>query len=340
MTCQPTRRTTPAWQRSGLALGLCLAHATTLVPGYYAVRMPGQPSAARSRPIGAHAPVGGGLATGGLRYAAAVRAEAIQVFVTNPRGWAASHGDDTQTRALREHVDGTGFQVFVHAPYLINLGSPDAILRERSASLLGHCLQRGAAIGARGVVVHAGSAVTADRDSGLSRVRAALLPLLDKLPDDGPDLLVEPMAGQGSMLCARIGEIGPYLAAVDWHPRAMLCLDTCHLFAAGHDLTAEGGVAAVMAELAQVASGRLRLIHANDAKDGCGSKRDRHQSVGKGALGTRPFWEFLHHPRTTDVTFLVETPGAEIGQAADIAKLKRLRSSGRPPKSGAVGHHR
>ncbi|HEX9032299.1 MAG TPA: deoxyribonuclease IV [Streptosporangiaceae bacterium] len=299
--------------------------------------MPGQPSAAISRPIGAHAPVAGGLATGSLKYAVAVRAEAIQVFVTNPRSWSASPGSEPETRTLREHVDRTGFPVFVHAPYLINLGSPDSVVLARSVSMLGHCLRRGGDIGARGVVVHAGSAITPDREAGLGRVRQALLPLLDKLPDDGPDLLIEPMAGQGAMLCAAIGDIGPYLAAIDWHPRAMLCLDTCHLYAAGHDLTAQGGVAAAFAGLAQVASGRLRLIHANDAMDGCGSRRDRHQNIGKGTLGTRPFWEFLHHPATAGVAFVVESPGGEKGHAKDVAALKRLRTSARAPASRVAG---
>jgi len=286
------------------------------------------------RPIGAHTPVARGLATASLSYAAAVGAEAIQIFVTNPRGWAASAGNDAQTVALRDHVAATGFGVFIHAPYLINVGSPDPVLRNRSRALLAHCLRRDAAIGARGVVVHAGSAITADRDAGLRRARETLLPLLDTLGGDrreGPALLIEPMAGQGSMLCAAIEDIGPYLAALDWHPSALLCLDTCHLFGAGHDLTAGNGVATALAQLAEVAPGRLRLIHANDAKDGCGSRKDRHQNIGQGTLGTRPFWELLHHPATAGVPFVVETPGAERGQAADVATLKKLRRSSRAP---------
>jgi deoxyribonuclease-4 len=222
-------------------------------------------------------------------------------------------------------VHATGFPVFVHAPYLINVGSPDDVVRERSAMLLGQCLWRGEQVAARGVVVHTGSAVTADREAGLRRMRDTLLPLLDKLSDDGPDLLIEPMAGQGQVLCATIGDIGPYLGALDWHPRANLCLDTCHLFAAGHDLVADSGVAIMLAEMAAVANGRLRLIHANDAKDGCGSRKDRHENIGQGTIGQAPFRALLHHPATADVAFIVETPGAEQGQARDIAILKRLR---------------
>ena len=140
----------------------------------------------------------------------------------------------------------TGLPLFVHAPYLINVGSPDPLTRERSIASLAHSLRRGGEIGARGVVVHTGSAAGGDRDKSLRHVRDGLLPLLDSLPDGGPDLLLEPMAGQGQQLCRRAGDLGPYLAELGWHPRAAVCLDTCHLSAAGHDLAAPGGVAAAM----------------------------------------------------------------------------------------------
>jgi deoxyribonuclease IV len=205
-------------------------------------------------------------------------------------------------------------------------------VRERSAALLGHCLGVGERIGAGGVVVHTGSAITAGRDAGLRRMRETLLPVLDKLPEAGPDLLLEPMAGQGQMLCATIGDIAPYLGALEWHPRANLCLDTCHLFAAGHDLVADGGVAGTLAELASVASGRLRLIHANDAKDGRGSRKDRHESIGQGTIGEAPFRALLKHPATAGVAFIVETPTANHGHAKDIAILKRLRGGRKGPR--------
>jgi deoxyribonuclease IV len=282
--------------------------------------------AQRPRPaIGVHAPAAGGLARGALRYAAGAGAEAIQVFVSNPRSWALSAGDPGQDRALREHLAATSLPVFVHAPYLINVGSPDPLTRERSVASLRHSLRRGAEIGARGVVVHTGSAAGGDRDKSLCHVRECLLPLLDGIPDDGPDLLLEPMAGQGQQLCRRVGDLQPYLAGLGWHPRVGVCLDTCHAFAAGHDLTAGGEVAAIMDELG--ASGRLRLVHANDSMDPCGSGRDRHQNIGAGMMGTAPFRELLRHPAAGQIPFIVETPGAKAAQTADVAALKRLRAS-------------
>jgi len=152
------------------------------------------------------------------------------------------------------------------------------------------------------------------------------------------------MAGQGQMLCAHAGELAAYLSAVEYHPKAGVCLDTCHMFAAGHDLTAAGGVAAMLAELDAAAGteaaagptegkgaaastggrGRVKLVHANDSQLGCGSKRDRHEAIGAGQIGTAPFRELL--AALPSVPFVVETPGGKTGHARDIATLKGLRA--------------
>lgn len=281
-----------------------------------------------SNRIGAHVFVTGGLATGGLRYAAEVGAEAIQVFVSNPRGWALAAGRPAEDQRLRAHAEQHGMPVFVHAPYLINLGSPSPETLDNSVASIRHSLRRGVAIGARGVVVHTGSAVSQPREAAMRQVREHLLPLLEELPEDGPDLLLEPMAGQGQMLCAAVEDLAPYLDVVDRHPRAGVCLDTCHAFAAGHDLAAPGGVAATLDTLAATAgTGRLRLIHANDSKDPCGSCRDRHENIGKGLIGAEPFAEFFRHPVSRGVPLVIETPGrSPEPHRADIDTLKRLRA--------------
>lgn len=270
--------------------------------------------------IGSHATVTGGLATGALSYAAAVDAEVIQVFVSNPRGWAAGPGSADQDARLRE----AAMPVFVHATYMINLGSGNPGVAAKSADAVAHALRRGGEIGARGVVVHTGSAVGWDRDRALAQLAELTLPLLDKLTDDDPDLLFEPMAGQGQMLCARAGDLAEYLTALEFHPKAGVCLDTCHVFAAGHDITADGGVSAMLAELSAAGAGeRVKLVHANDSVLGCGAKRDRHATIGAGLIGTAPFGELL--AALPGVPFVVETPGGKAGHARDIATLKGLR---------------
>ncbi|GGL09462.1 putative endonuclease 4 [Sphaerisporangium melleum] len=273
--------------------------------------------------IGGHVLVAGGLATGGLRYAAEIEAEVVQVFVTNPRGWALNDGKPSEDAALRE----SGVPVFLHTPYLVNMGSPTADTLEKSTESVRHALRRGAEIGALGVVVHTGSAVSQSKDAALRQLHEHLLPLLEEIPEDGPDLLLEPMAGQGQMLCATVQDLGPYLDALDHHPRANICLDTCHAFSAGHDLAAPGGVAEMLDALHAVAPGRLKLVHANDSKDLCGSKRDRHENIGAGHIGTEPFADLLRHPAAAGVPLCIETPGKADKHREDILLLKKLRES-------------
>ncbi len=283
---------------------------------------PRKPSA-----LGVHVPVSAGLATGGLAYASEAGAEAVQVFLSNPRGWAPAAGDARQDALFRAGCAQRRMPVFVHAPYLVNLGSPSAETLRRSAESISYTLARARAIGARGVVVHTGSAVDhSRRDAAMAQVREALLPLLDTVPDDGPDLLLEPTAGQGQSLCATVGQLEPYLAALDGHPRVGICLDTCHAFAAGHDIAAPGGLKRTLDLLVRVAGrGRLRLVHANDSKDPCGSGRDRHAAIGKGRIGAEPFAELFRHPAMRGVPVILETPGQAPEHREELALLRELR---------------
>jgi len=289
---------------------------------------------ARARPmsrIGAHVPTAGGLAKAALPYADAAEAEVVQVFVSNPRGWALSPGAPAQDAAFLAGCAERGVPAYVHASLLVNLGSPTEATVLRSVTTLEHALRRGAAIGAAGVVFHAGSAVDQARaDAALGQVREALLPLLDQAAAAGwPDLLVEPSAGGGRSLAARVEDLAPYLDAVDRHPGLGVCFDTCHAWAAGHDVAAPGGMTATLdALIAACGPGRLRLVHANDSRDPCGSLRDRHENIGKGTIGDAAFGELLRHPAVAGVPVIVETPSdGYAGHAADIARLKTLRQT-------------
>ncbi|MGX2997744.1 deoxyribonuclease IV [Streptomyces sp. JNUCC 64] len=279
-------------------------------------------------PVGGHVPVAGGLASTGLAYAREMGAETVQVFVANPRGWATPPGDPRQDEAFRAACADEGLPAYVHAPYLINFGSHTRETAERSVESMRHSLRRARAIGALGVVVHTGSATGGrERAVALAQVRELVLPLLDELThDDDPWLLLESTAGQGSSLCSRAEDFGPYFAALDSHPRLGICLDTCHVFAAGHDLAAPDGVERTLdALVATVGPGRLRLIHANDSQEGAGSRRDRHANIGAGHIGQDAFRALLAHPATEGVPLVIETPGGKSGHAGDVALLKKLR---------------
>ncbi len=276
-------------------------------------------------PVGAHVPVTRGLADGALGYADRVGAEAVQIFGSNPRGWAPAAVDVAQEAAFRDGCGQRGIPAFVHAPYLINFASPTPPTLEKSAAATVQALRRGTGVGALGVVIHAGSAVAGEhRDAALKQLREHLLPVLDAIPEDGPRLLIEPTAGGGQAMAARMEALADYFDVLDHHQRLGVCLDTCHAFAAGHDLTARGGVRRMItALLAAVGRGRLGLVHANDSRDPLGSTRDRHAAIGDGTIGTGPFAELLAHPAVRGVPFVVET--AKETHAADIAALKGLR---------------
>lgn len=294
--------------------------------------MPSPLTRSTTRPVGSHVFVGKGLVAGALRTATEIGAEALQVFVGNPRGWAASQGDPAVDEEFRSTCAERGLRSFVHTPYLVNLGSPTAATYERSVASVAHNLRRAARIGAEGVVVHTGSCVDEGSfDQALRQVREGLLPVLEALVDDvddGPWLLLEPTAGQGRSLCAGVDDLGPYLDALDRHPRVGVCLDTCHVFAAGAPLDEPGGAARTLDLLTEVAGpGRLRLVHANDSKDPRGSLRDRHERVGEGHIGQDAFAELLAHPATDGVPFVAETPGSGEPGSPCLPLLQKLRES-------------
>jgi deoxyribonuclease-4 len=283
-------------------------------------------------PIGTHVLVGKGLVAGALASAEELGCEAFQVFVGNPRGWALTPGKPAEDAAFRAATAERGLRVFIHTPYLVNLGSPTADTYERSVALVAHNLRRAAEIGAEGVVVHTGSYVDpaggADQHrAALGRVREGVLPVLDAIADDAaPWLLLEPTAGQGRSLCAGVEDLGPYLAALDDHPKAGICLDTCHVFAAGAPLDEPGGATATLDRIVEIGGpGRLRLVHANDSMDVRGAFKDRHQNLGAGHIGVEAFGELLAHPATDGVPFILETPGSRHVGNEDFRLLRELR---------------
>ncbi len=286
-------------------------------------------------PIGTHVLVGKGLVDGAVANADLVGCETFQVFTGNPRGWALSEGKPAEDARFRDLMAERGTRVFIHAPYLVNLGSPTPATYERSVASVAHNLKRAAEIGAEGVVVHTGSYVDPGEGDSLARharamrqVREGLLPLLDTLStgDAAPWLLLEPTAGQGRSLCAGVEDLAAYLDALDHHPRAGICLDTCHVFAAGAPLAEPGGTTATVDRIVEIGGpGRLRLVHANDSMDVRGAFKDRHQRIGEGHIGEAAFTELFAHPATEGVPFILETPDSRDVDNRDIPLLKKLR---------------
>ncbi|CAB5240129.1 unannotated protein [freshwater metagenome] len=277
--------------------------------------------------IGAHTPTSGGMAKRAIGYAQTIGAEAIQVFTSNPRGWAMPDANPEADALFREKASELDIETYVHAPFLINLGSPTDATYRNSLASTAYSLQRGKDIGALGVVIHTGSAVDVNHvENAWTQIHEGMMPILSALADDSPMLLLEPTAGQGQSLVKKLDDLAYYLKALEYHPKVGICLDTCHVFAAGHDIKKKGGMKETIDLLVEIAGiERFQLVHANDSMDVCGALKDRHQNIGDGEIGIDPFKELLAHPAVANAPLILETPGMEPEHGKEVALLKKLR---------------
>ena len=277
--------------------------------------------------IGAHVPTSGGLVKRALGYAETIQAETIQIFASNPRGWAMPDSNPASDQEFREKAAAMDVTTYVHAPFLINLGSPTEATYENSLAATEYSLRRSRELGALGAVIHTGSAVKEEFvDHAWKQIHDGVLPILERLKADDPFLLLEPTAGQGQSLVRRLEELIKYFDALEHHPKLGICIDTCHVFAAGHDITTKNGVDEMLGALTKVIpSDRIKLVHANDSMDVCGALKDRHQSIGEGHIGEKPFQVLMKHPSMAGVPFILETPGEEPGHGKEVQILKNLR---------------
>ena len=278
--------------------------------------------------IVAHTPTSGGMAKRSIEYALTTGAEAIQVFASNPRGWAMPEANSEADAKFIERTTELDIESYVHAPFLINLGSPTVGTYENSLASTAYSLKRGRQIGAKGVVIHTGSAVDEKHlPTAWKQIRDGMMPVLNALSDEDPWLLLEPTAGQGQSLVKKLEDLTQYFDALEWHPKVGVCLDTCHVFAAGHDIAVKGGMTKTLDLLVElVGIERIQLIHANDSMDICGALKDRHQNIGQGEIGEKPFAELLAHPAVANAPLILETPGMEPEHGSEIALLKKMRA--------------
>jgi deoxyribonuclease IV len=271
--------------------------------------------------LGAHVPVRGGLASA-IDAARVCGAEAIQIFVSNPRRWAPPRLASAEADDVRSAFAQAGLgPIFVHAPYLVNIASPNPDVLQRSIELARRSVAASSAVGATGFVVHAGSGGSDEPEVALERAAASLRAIA--LEGDCA-VLIELTAGTRGSVAATFPEARRLFDAAG-DERLRLCADTCHLFAAGYGLDEPDGVAACFDELRSTGlAERLALVHANDAKHPRGSRRDRHENIGEGLIGVEGFVEILHRPEVAAVPFVLETPGGLEDYTAQIATLRRL----------------
>tara|TARA_B110000116_G_scaffold179582_1_gene155416 strand:- start:646 stop:1479 length:834 start_codon:yes stop_codon:yes gene_type:complete len=253
--------------------------------------------------------------------------EAIQIFGSSPQTWAFKPVPGEQIELFKQGLADAGIgPVFLHAIYLINLGTPDKEKLKKGIDSLANYMKLAADLGATGVIFHPGSHGGRGYEAILPQTVEAIKIVLDTAPE-GPVLAVENMAGMGQHIGAKFDELGGILDAVD-SPRLKICLDTQHSFAAGYDLANPDGIQAMLDELdAGPGSANVAAVHANDSKRVCGSGVDRHDNIGEGFIGEEGFAAIMANPAFADVPFLLEVPGFE-GNGPDQQNmdiLKRIR---------------
>ncbi len=276
--------------------------------------------------IGAHVSTAGGISNAVSR-GKDIGCETIQIFGSSPQTWAFKPVPGEQIKLFKQGLADAGIgPVFLHAIYLINLGTPNKETLQKGIDSLINYMRLAADIGATGVIVHPGSHGGRGYEAVLPQAVEAIKIVLDASPD-GPCLALENMAGMGQHIGAKFDELGDILAAVG-SSRLKICLDTQHSFAAGYDLTNPDGIQAMLDELdAGPGCANVAAVHANDSKRLCGSGVDRHDNIGDGFIGEEGFTAIMTNPAFADVPFLLEVPGFE-GKGPDqqnIDILKKIR---------------
>jgi deoxyribonuclease IV len=249
--------------------------------------------------------------------------EAVQVFTQSPRTWRPTNHDPKSFERFKERRAEAGLGgVVCHALYLVNLAAPNDVY-EKSRAAMRNTIEVACAIDADAVVFHIGSHLGAGFEKGLDRVLPAMRELLE-LCTDTTWLLMENSAGAGGTIGRSIDELAAIFERLDRHPRLGVCLDSCHLFVSGCDVTDVAQLDGVLDELdRRIGLDRLRALHVNDANAPLGSNRDRHANIGEGLLGEQ-LGVFLGHPRLQGLPALLEVPGAN-GKGPDEHEVRKTR---------------
>jgi deoxyribonuclease IV len=273
--------------------------------------------------LGAHVSTAGGIHTA-IERIEALGGDAVQIFTQSPRTWRPTNHDPANFERFKERRQEAGIGAVVcHALYLVNLAAPDEGIYEKSVATLVNTVDVACAIEADGVVFHVGSHLGAGFEAGLERVVPALERALERCSDT-TWLLIENSAGAGGTMGRSVEELAVLVERLGAHPRLGICLDSCHLWVSGVDVTDPAALDATLAEVEErIGLERLRALHVNDAAAALGSNRDRHANVGEGLIGEE-LGVFLAHPRLQGLPALLEVPGRD-GHGPDVEEVRKLR---------------
>lgn len=276
--------------------------------------------------LGAHESVADGLALA-IARGREDGCEAVQIFARPSAQWKARPLAPADVSAFRSEHAAVGWPLLSHTSYLINLAAEDALVLGRSIGALQEEMERAEELGLDGVVLHPGAHLGMGEAEGLRRVSAALGALMTRTRGFHARLLIELTAGQGSCLGCSLEQLERLLTDTPGGAQLGICLDTCHAFSAGYDLSSEAGYDATFDELTRrVGIEAVRAFHLNDSKTALGSRVDRHEEIGDGTLGLYPFWRLVNDPRFARVPGILETPSGPDKQPSFKRNLGRLRA--------------
>jgi deoxyribonuclease IV len=264
--------------------------------------------------------------------------EALQIFSKNASQWRGKPLDPAEVRLFRTRIDATGIRpVVAHASYLINLATTFPVLRQQSLAAFVDELDRADALGLLGVVIHPGTCTAGSEEDALRLIADGIRMAFKARPRRKTMVLLEHTAGQGRTLGHRFEHLAAIIDHLNGSKRVGICLDTCHLVAAGYDIVSERGYRETFAAFDRIVGlDRLKVFHGNDSKKPCGSRVDRHEHIGGGCLGEEPFRRLLHDQRFAGLPILIETEKARGSEKAgaivadpfdmkNLATLRRLR---------------
>lgn len=278
--------------------------------------------------LGAHMSIAGGYDKA-VEAAARFGMDCVQIFTKNNNQWRAKPLTDDDVRRFREALDETGVQwPCAHASYLINLASPDPPLWRKSLDAFLVELERAEALGLAGLVVHPGSSVNSGERDGLDAIIEAVNMALRRTEGFQSEIWLETTAGQGTSLGHRFEHLREMIDGAAGHGRLGVCIDSCHLHAAGYPLQSRKDYRATLKEFDRVVGlDRIRAFHLNDSKRTFGSRVDRHEHIGEGDLGLEPFRHILNDRRFAELPMYLETPkGRREERHLDEINLGVLRS--------------
>jgi deoxyribonuclease-4 len=279
--------------------------------------------------LGAHVPTTGGLRAAPV-HGRAIGADVIQVFTRNQVQWRGKPIDADEASTFKAALAESGVRMAIaHGSYLVNLASPNADVLAKSRDAFLAEMQRCHALGIPYLVFHPGAHMGAGEAAGLEAVAASLDHVLARADGLQVTPLLEVTAGQGSYVGHRFGHLAAILARSKEPDRLGVCLDTCHLLAAGYDIASPEGYEETLVAFGRIVGlPKLKAVHMNDAKKGLGSRLDRHEAIGEGCLGLETFRRIMNDRRFDGVPMILETPGGVDEWKNEIALLRGLR---RPP---------